>query len=321
MNEVWIYPIGGSMPLHVGRASVITLKTMPYILLRLLVYSLFAIGLMIYFWIVYGIGQAALHWHENARLGVWIVALILPFPITRLLREYVLYVLRAGHVAVITELATIGHLPEGVGQIAWGREQVFKTFKEVSVLFMVDRLVLGVINSINGIMQTMGNVFSAVPGIQGLIRFAQVILKFSLTYVDEAILARNFRMKNETVWQSAQSGLILYAQSWKEIVQAAIFLGFAAIFSYGVLLILFLVPLWGVGVTYPDFKLFFIGAAFLLAWAVKLALFDPWAMTNMILVYLTVTEGKTPDPAWEAKLETVSGKFKKIQNHALQKLS
>jgi len=304
------------MPLHVGRSSIITLKTLPYILLRFLIYSLFALGLVVYFWIVYGIGQAALRWHENARVVVWIIAVLLPFPMARLLREYVLYVIKAGHVAVITELATTGHLPEGVGQIAWGREQVFKTFKEVSVLFMVDRLVLGVIRSINGMMQSIGNVFSGVPGIQGLIRFAQIVLQFSLTYVDEAILARNFRMKNETVWESAKSGLVLYAQSWKEIVQAAVFLGFAAIFSYGILLILFLIPLWGLGLSYPTLKLFFILAAFFLAWAAKLALFDPWALTNMILVYLTVTEGKTPDPSWEAKLEGVSSKFKKIQERA-----
>lgn len=306
------------MPLQVGRASWITFKTFPYILLRLLVYVLFALGFIIYFWMVFEMGQMVVKLHEYARVAVWVIALLLSFPITRLVREYVLYVIKAGHVAVITELVTKGKLPEGVGQIQWGKEQVMNTFKEVSVLFVMDRLVLGVIRSINTMMRGIGNFFSMVPGLQGLIRFANLILHFGLTYIDEAIMARNFCMKNENAWESSKQGLILYAQSWKEILQAAILLSFAAILSYGILFVIFLIPLWSLALAYPSFKILLVIAAFLLAGAVKLALFDPWALTNMILVYLTVTEGKTPDPSWESKLESVSSKFKKIQQNALK---
>ena len=188
-------------------------------------------------------------------------------------------------------------------------------------MFVMDRLVMGVIRSINGIMRSVGNFLSGIPGVQGLVSFANLIVNFGLVYIDEAILARNFKMENEGIWESAKNGLILYAQSWKEILQVAVLLSFAAIFSYGILLILFLIPLWGLGAAYPTFKILFVIAAFLFAGAVKLALFDPWAHTNMILVYLTVTEGKTPDPSWENKLEAVSGKFKKIQENALKTLS
>ena len=46
------------MALQVGRASWITLKTLPFILLRLFVYFLFALGFVIYFGMVYEIGKA-----------------------------------------------------------------------------------------------------------------------------------------------------------------------------------------------------------------------------------------------------------------------
>ncbi len=306
------------MALQVGRASWITFRTLPYIMLRLLVYVLFALGFVIYFWMVFEIGQMLVKLHEYARVAVWVIALLLSFPITRLVREYVLYIIKAGHVAVITELVTKGKLPEGVGQIQWGKDQVMNTFKEVSVLFVMDRLVAGVIRSVNQMMRRIGSFFSAIPGMQGLMSFANLILNFSLTYIDEAIMARNFCMKNENVWESSKNGLILYAQSWKELVQAAILLSFASILSYGILFVIFLIPLWSLALAYPSFKLLFVIAAFLLAGAAKLALFDPWALTNMILVYLTVTEGKTPDSSWENKLESVSGKFKKIQQKAQQ---
>jgi hypothetical protein len=48
---------------------------------------------------------------------VWIVAFVISFPMVKLFREYFLYILKAGHVAVIAELATKGKLPEGVSQI------------------------------------------------------------------------------------------------------------------------------------------------------------------------------------------------------------
>lgn len=305
------------MSLQLTRASVITLKTFPYILLRLGVYFLFALGLILYFSLVYALGQMAASLHDNARGIVWLVGLLVSFPITRLVREYILYALKAGHIAVITELAVHGKLPEGKGQIQWGREQVTQAFKEVSVLFVLDRLVVGVIRSIHRMMNVMGSAFSIVPGFKGLVNFANLILNFSLTYVDEAILARHFQMKEVNAWRSAQDGLILYAQNWKEILKSAFILGVAALLSYAVLFVLFLIPLLGLGAFYPHLKFLFVLAAFFFAAATKLALFDPWALTHMIVVYLTVTEGQVPDPSWQGKLHTFSKKFKKIEDKAL----
>jgi len=306
------------MSLPIGKATAITFKTLPYIFLRFFVYFLFGLGILLYGLLVYFVGQAAAHLHQNARVVVWILGFLLSFPITRLLREYVLYIIKAGHVAVIAELATVGHLPEGAGQVDWGRQQVTKTFKEVSVLFVMDRLVVGVIRSINGMMQRVGSLFSGIPGMDSITKFAGLVLRFSLTYVDEAILARNFKMQNESVWESAKKGLVLYAQSWQEILKTALFLGTVAFFAYLFLVILFLVPLWGISTAYPHYQWIFILAAFVFAAVLKLAFFDPWAMTILILTYLEATEGKIADPAWEEKLQGLSSSFKKIRDKALQ---
>jgi len=306
------------MSLPIGKATAITFKTIPYIFLRFFVYFLFGLGILLYGLFIYWIGQAAAHLHENARVVVWVLGFIVSFPITRLLREYVLYVIKAGHVAVITEFATVGHLPEGQSQINWGKDQVTKTFKEVSILFVMDRLVVGVIRSINAMMQRVGSMFSAIPGMETIAKFAGLVLRFSLTYVDEAILARNFKMKNESVWESAKKGLVLYAQSWQEILKTALFLGAVAFFSYVFLVILFLIPLWGISTAYSHYQWVFVLAAFVFAGVLKLAFFDPWAMTILILTYLEATEGKVADPAWEEKLQGLSSSFQKIRDRALQ---
>lgn len=305
------------MALSIGKASSILLRTLPYVLLRMLVYFAFGVAFTIYWVLVFFLGKAATLLHPYVGVGVWIVALILPFPIIRFFREYILYVIKAGHVAVIARLAIHDSLPEGVNQIQWGKEQVQRRFKETSVLFVVDRLVNGVIRSINGMMQGMGNIFSAIPGVGGLVKFAQLILRFSLTYVDEAVLARNFVYEQETVWQSAKTGLVLYAQSWKEILKTAVMLGVLALTSYAVFAIALLIPALGLAKAYPTLKAVWIIGALIFAGVIKLALFDPFALTNMILVYLEATRGQTPDPAWEEKLEAVSKKFRQIKEKAL----
>jgi hypothetical protein len=306
------------MPLYFGQANSILFRTLPYVFLRMLLYFIFGIVFVVYWIIVYFIGQGMAHIHEIARVIVWIVAFVISFPMVKLFREYFLYILKAGHVAVIAELATKGKLPEGVNQIEWGKKQVMERFKETSVVFLVDRLVSGVIRSINGIMGRIGGMFSAIPGMEGVVKFAQVIVRFSLTYVDESILARNFVTTNETVWQSAKAGVVLYAQSWKEILKNAIVLGFVSVSSYAILLIIFLVPALGInGKLHPTLQVIGIIGAFVFAGVIKLAFFDPWALTTMIITYLKATQGKTPDRGWEEKIEAVSSKFKEIKQKAI----
>lgn len=304
-----------------AHAAKITLKTLPFILLRLGLYLAFGFVFCLYWVFVFFIGQGAAAIHDYARVAVWIVALILPFPFIKLFREYFLYVLKTAHVAVIVEFALRGHLPEGISQVEWGKAQVMARFKETSVLFLVDRLIAGVISSINGMMQGMANLFQGVPGLQSLVSLAKIILRFSLTYIDEAVMARNFVKKNETVWQSAQSGLVLYAQSWQQILKTAIYLGIAAIVSYGVLLVFYLIPFLGLAGLYPKVKILFIAFAFIFAAVTKLALFDPWAMTSMILAYLEATQNLQADRGWEEKIAGISKKFRQIQEKALAQVS
>jgi len=304
------------MSATLGHAAKITLKTLPFILLRMGLYLAFGFLFCLYWVLVYFIGQGAAAIHDYARVAVWIIALILPFPFVKLFREYFLYVLKTAHVAVIVQLALHGSLPEGRSQVEWGKEKVMARFKETSVLFVVDRLVNGVIGAINGMMQGMANLFQGVPGLQSLVGLAKLVLRFSLTYIDESVMARNFMKEDETVWQSAKTGLVLYAQSWKQILKTAFFLGIAAILSYALFLVLYLIPFLGLAGIYPKLKILWILFAFIFAAVTKLALFDPWALTSMILAYIEATRDMIPDRGWEDKIAGISKKFRQIQEKA-----
>ncbi|NMA99537.1 MAG: hypothetical protein GX970_15775, partial [Phyllobacteriaceae bacterium] len=69
-----------------------------------------------------------------------------------LAREYVLYIVKAGHIAVLVKLLDGERMPEGRSQIAYAREEVTKRFAQASVLFGVDQLVKGVLRAITGLV-------------------------------------------------------------------------------------------------------------------------------------------------------------------------
>jgi hypothetical protein len=56
--------------------------------------------------------------------------------------------------------------------------------------------------------------------------------------------------------------------------------------------------------------------ALVFAWGVKQAIIEPVGMTALMLVFFQVSEGQVPNPEWEAKLESISGKFREIQSKA-----
>jgi hypothetical protein len=119
------------MNLQIGRASRIVLQTSPYLVYRASVYGVICAGAALLLLLLALIG----HVFGGGAAGVMlIIALAAGGFGARLLREYLLYMLRAGHVAVITEIIERGKLPEGVSQTQWGSAKVKTYFKEISVL-------------------------------------------------------------------------------------------------------------------------------------------------------------------------------------------
>ena len=131
--------------------------------------------------------------------------------------------LQAGHIALITEIAGTGVLPSGISQTAWAKEIVMKYYKEVSVLALVDQLIKGVLVSVNRTLFTVMNVLS-IPAFDGLANIVQRIVNFSLTYIDESVIAYTFRTGNENVFDAAKSGILVYCQSWKALLKNAVML-------------------------------------------------------------------------------------------------
>jgi len=229
--------------------------------------------------------------------------------IAYLLREYLLYMVKAGHIAVLVELMEGKELPQGRGQIEHAQAVVRERFGESSVLFAVDQLIKSVLRTFNRVFFTV-TAFIPIPGLQGVVKFVNTVVNLSLTYLDEVILAHNIRTRSDNPWASSRTALILYAQNYKTFLKNAFFLAFIIWGLTALVFLLILGPIIGLVTMMPvvagPLTLVF---ALVFAWGVKQAVIEPIGMTALMQVFFKVTEGQTPNPEWERKLEGVAKKF------------
>ena len=306
------------MGLQLGEAIKIVAQTKVYLLDRTVVYSAIAFVVALFLAILVLIGSV---FGSGAAVILFFIALFAGGFGFRLLREYVLYLLQAGHIALITEIAAKGSLPQGISQTVWAKERVMHYYKEVSVLALVDQLVKGVLVSLN---RTLFNVMNAlpIPALEGLASMVQRIVNFSLTYIDESVIAYTFRTGNENVFDAAKSGIVIYCQSWKALLKNAVALTLLSYVFVVLTTMLFMIPLGALAFFLPSSLGFLKFALFVLAIflgiSTKWILFDPIACTSTLLTFLKEAESTKPDPAWEAKIEAVSDKFRTLKAKAAE---
>ena len=294
-----------------AKAIQMVVQTMPLVLLRLAVYI--GIGLAYVFSIGTG---AAFGWaFGGAPLGA-----LIGFGLTSAIlywgREYLLYLVKAAHIAVLVELLDGRSVPAGQSQIAYGKRFVETHFLEASVLFGVDQVVKAVLRILFRSMNWFA-LFMPIPGFRALVRLAEAAIRVSLTYVDEIILAYLIRTRTRNPWATAGDGIVLYAQNYKHLLKNAAWL---AAFLWLAALAIFIV------VTGPFIALAAVmqgGAAIwgivlaaIFALALKSAVLEPVAIAALMQVYFRTIEGQTPDAAWRARLDSVSGPFRDLSGKA-----
>lgn len=294
-------------------------RTSSFLVFRFLVYM----GITLAYVIATG-GGAGMGWlvgtigGEAGGGAVWggIIGFGIVSAILYWVREYILYLVKAGHIAVLVELMEGKEIPGGRGQIEHAQAQVKERFTESSVLFGIDQLLKGILKAFNRMVFTITS-FLPIPGVEGLVKFANSIVNLSLTYVDEVILGYNMRTGSDNPWASSRTALVLYAQNYKIMLKNAFFL---AMMVWALTLVVFLIVLAPVGALVALFPgsagVLTLLVAIVLAYGIKQAIIEPFAMTALMQVYFETIEGQEPNPEWEAKLEQASDKFRELKDKA-----
>jgi hypothetical protein len=296
-------------------------KTWPFIVFRMVVYF----GIAVAYVLVTGTG-AGIGWgvgafgDEDFRAGSIIWGGIFGFGLTAgvlyFLREYILYIVKAGHIAVLVELMDNRPIPDGRSQIDHATTVVKSRFAEASVLFAVDQLVKGVLGAITGLVEGIAAILP-IPGLQQVVGLVRAFLRIAVGLVDEVILGYAIRTRATNPWTAARTALVLYGQNYQVMLKNAAWL---TIFTYLLSFVVFLFMLapaaaavWFLpgGWSWGSFVF-----ALVFAWAVKAALIEPFAIACLMEVYFKVIEGQTPDPAWDQRLSSASRKFEQLKDKA-----
>ncbi|MER9584763.1 hypothetical protein [Mesorhizobium sp. M0276] len=307
----------------IGRSVSIMMRTWPFIVFRMIVYFGITLAYIMATGtgasVGYGVGHISTDPDGPLSFALW--GGVVGFGVVSIavywIREYILYVVKAGHIAVMVHLIDGRDIPGGQDQIAYAKDIVTQRFAEANILFVVDQLVKGAIRAITGLLGGIA-AFLPIPGLSGLVSFINTVIRLSLTYVDEIILGYNIRINSSSPFETARQGVVLYAQNGKVMVKNAVWL---AVIMWGVSFVIFLLMLA------PAAAILFLmpgqlaGWAFVLAivfaWAFKAAFIEPFAIACLMQVYFKTIAGQVPDPAWDARLAEVSSKFRELRDKAL----
>ena len=235
-----------------------------------------------------------------------------------ILNHYIGYLVKAGHVAVITEAVVTGNVPEN--QVAYGKEKVKERFLTSNVYFVIDKLVSAAVRQIQrGVEKVGGAMGSIIPGMNFVMNIAKMFVGIALGYIDECCLGYTFLKKNQGAFKSAADGVVIYAENWKKLLKdaaktTAIVVGLVIVVALVSLLvfglIFRLIGFEGIIANVAGF-LTFLFACFI-AWVVKKAFIDSYMMICMMVSYME--EAPTYKIKFDlyGKLCGLSRKFKEL---------
>jgi hypothetical protein len=307
----------------IGRALAIMARTWPFIALRLVVYF----GITLAYVLVtgtgagvgYGVGNIFADPGAEVGTAFWggVVGFVFVSVVLYWIREYILYIVKAGHIAVMVHLIDGRDVPGGQGQIAYARQVVTARFAEANILFALDQLVKGAIRAITGLIGGIAS-FLPVPGLQGIVGFVNTVIRISLTYVDEIILGYNIRLDSQDPYETARQGVVLYAQNGVTMLKNAVWL---AVIMWVLAIVVFLFMLAPAAAILYYMPGALAGWSFvlaiILAWAVKAALLEPFAIAALMEVYFKVIAGQVPNPDWDRRLAEASRQFRELKDKAV----
>ena len=316
-------PVRHSYPVAVtdagiGTAIGLCLRTSPFILMRLGVLVAFTVAAVV--WLAFCGGIAYLFSGKNHEGGggviLFLIGFGLPAGLYYWLRQYILYLLKLGHIAVLTRFITGEGLPEGVNQVQYGKQIVTERFGETNVLFAVDSLVKGIANAFNRTLDFVAG-FLPIPGLDSVMEIVHRIVKAATTYLDETIFSYNLARGDENVWRSSADGLVYYAQNAKPVLKTAVWCVVLEYVLTFVIFLVMLVPCWLLARPLPDSVSSFAWVfAILLAGAVRSALLRPLFLTMVATTFHKHAQNQEINPQYSSMLSQATDKFQELTQKA-----
>ncbi len=227
--------------------------------------------------------------------------------------HYFGYLLKAAHLAVISEALAGGAVPEE--QMSFGKKAVLERFGASHVYLLLDRLVDGAVGQLCKGVSKLGEAFDGIPGASAISGAVQLFLRIALGHVDECCLAFTFRRNSGNAFKDAADSVVLYFQNWTGLLKNA---GVLTLVCCGLYLVLGILSLI-IFVCFMDVDETGLVAAFVAVFfflVIKMSFIDSWVMVKMVTGFFATAKDQEPAIALYDKLAGLSGKFKELLGRA-----
>jgi hypothetical protein len=312
-----------SYPLSIGSAGIgealrLVMQTLPFLLVRFGILCALTVAAIIY-WIVL-VGGFVFLSKATPLLGwIWIVGLlIVGGSIWRFVVRYMLYLIKAAHIAVLTELITTGSIANGSqGMFEYGKRVVTERFGEVNAMFALDLLIAGIVGAFNRTLNWVASLLP-IPGLDSVMGFVNAVLRASTTYIDETIFSYNLARGDENVYRSSKDGLIYYAQNAKEVLKTGLWVVVLDRVLTVVIWIVMLAPGFALSWMLPGNTggTVMIVGAILFAGSVRSAFLKPLFLTMVMVKFHAMAKNQPINLEWDQRLTTASSKFEELKQQA-----
>jgi hypothetical protein len=305
---VRLEPVRHKYPLAVRDHGLMTaiglmLKSLPYALARFGLELAFTTGCIVWMVITFG-GTAWLSAHIAGAFGfVWFIGCVVGagwfwFGLLR----YAMHLITCGHVAVLTELITRGQVGNGSeSMFAYGKRVVTEKFGTVNVLFAMNALVRGVLDSFHRTLDWIAESMP-IPGMEGLANLVTIVLKAATRYLDKVIFSYT------------QEGIVYYCQDAKPILKTSVWIVIQERVLSFCLWVALLVPAGMITVILPKSvresgAVVNVIIAILLAAAIRSSFLKPIFLIMTMIRFHTLIENQPINEEWAARLAGMSDKF------------
>ena len=296
------------------KATDVYLKTMKFVWLKLAlggaIFLISAVTMFLFLWIGSLVGSGS---GIAIALCLWA---ILIGGIFTFAERYIGYMLKAGHVAMVTTAVTTGTLPEN--QLEAAKSMVKERFATANVYFVVDRLVSGAVSQLQRGLQKVEDLLGKIPGVAVIVSFAQLFVHIALNYIDECCLGYTFLHREQSAFKSAADGVVIYFQNWKTLLKNA---AVTTLIVMGISLLAWLLPFLIFAGLFALLHIHWIFAfilALMVAVIIKSSFVDSYMMVKMMVSYMQVAPSTEITFDLYDKLCKLSGKFRNLFNKGQQ---
>ncbi len=319
-------PVRHSYPLaidHAGFGTAVSLmmKTLPYAVVRFGILLAFSIATIMWFVVTFG-GAALVGRLVLPAVGVaWLVVGLGVYGwLWWFVVRYMLFLIQAGHIAVLTELVTVGRIGAGSeGMFAYGKRVVTERFGQVNALFALDLMVNGIVHAFNRTLGWIGGAIP-VPGLKSVIGLVNAVVRAATTYVAATLFSYTLARGDDNPWRSSKDGLIYYAQNSTALLKTAIWV---VVLDKALTLLVWLVMLTPAFVlltvlpstAVPGGVVALVIAA-LLASNIRQAFLKPIFLVMVMTRFHVAVKNEAINLEWDARLSEISSKFRDLTGHA-----